>query len=84
MATLIMGFSKARRQKAPALPPRSDSESEDEECQPEVKPNSMSIDTDAIIREANAHMEESHASMTSLGDNRIPLPKAIDRSIQLN
>ena len=72
MATLIMGFSKQRRSKAPELPPRSDNDSiESVEVEESynantvsIKPKTrgeeeLSIDTDAIIRNANEGLDTS-------------------------
>lgn len=100
MATLIMGFSKLKQPKAPQLPPRSAddsivSEELDESyrksnyagvSKPRAKeaPNNLSIDTDTIIRQANENLETSQGSITSGAENKIPLPKPIDRSVLLN
>lgn len=100
MGTLIMGFNKLKRPKAPELPPRSDDESIiSEELNESYSESNYagvtkqrakdaqihnSIDTDKIIRQANENLYSSQGSITSGAENKIPLPKPIDKSIQLN
>lgn len=45
---------------------------------------SISLDTEAIMRQANENLETSQGSVMSMIENKIPLPKPIDKSISLN